>query len=291
MKLFLIIFSFFLFTSSLNAESKENLDFGSYSNYDFIQIENELPLASLDTLNKIYNLNERYYVTTKEEIGGVREYVKLNETSPTYTISEGYKLYFDNVKENTNYSFCNNNCHISLYMNYRVNPVNTRLDYNFENNSIFVNDNYNYLSFDSGLIYGGGFIFSSDNLVMDLSKFMYNNFPVISIYFKPYSNLADCYLPLYLMKPGEIIYSWEEIYPKTVVSFEYKDKDFYIFYTFEEISNFKIFSIYNFSSFNDFQRIVIVLGVNMFYLGFLGFIIYIFLKAFNKFITFLKQIF
>ena len=288
---------------------------------DYSSLEHEsvssLPEASENTLNKIYDYDNKYFVTEKKYVeGGKRHFQVGDDLAQKYICIDFKELGFNtaevfnqipNVLNNKDYTYYQNITDTikNLYPNYNLKTQNTvRFNtgaFNLLFRSRFDISNYN---FRFELVAG----FNSETYVFQYDFMNYNttNYDISSAinklndnycYFNnvssnkviTYVTVIDetdlFYNLLYVSVDSGYKYEWKEINYSDWYRFNYIDEDLYLFYSFEDISKFNIFSDFDFVSFSDFEKLSITLIINIFYCLFLGLCIYIIIKIFNKFIS------
>ncbi len=278
-KYIVLIISFILFVPGLHAAETSSLDFGDYNSYDLIETETVLPTADSTTVNKIYKISDKYYITNYQVFDNSIIELNMNLSGKTIYISKldsgwncvnNYYIRINGSSSYTGLRFYRNSPYLTLHLqSYTTSSITS-----FDLLKLNLTEFYGNVSFT--------FKDDKDYIVTGIT----DESGTTGIYSKFYNCISN-----YISVVGSSVYSWTEIFPTTVFSYSLEDKDMFIFYTFNEISNFDILSSYDFTDFTDFQKLVIVLGFNTFYLGFIGFIVYLFLKLINKLITWLKELF
>lgn len=265
-KIVLLIFSIFSFINPLNAET--------YYDYEKIEVES-LPEASETTLNKVYIVKDKYYITKKIDSGyseiklgdnlrGKTIYFDLSDPVSVYndllstSISSGQRIYvfrttaykdiiyfqYDDSRWKLHSSFQYNLVHYDLVNNtYVTGYKNTSITYP-DTEDLILNDTYNTY----------------------------------------YEEILGKY---FSYTPFELTFEWIEVSKNDVIEIKIPTDDFYLFYDFDDIRNFNIFESYNFDTFTDFQKLVIVLGINILFLGFISICFYIFIRLIYKGISLL----
>lgn len=290
-----------------------------YSSLEHISVD-ELPEASDNTIDKIYDYNNKYFVTEKKYIEGNKRHFQVgDDLAQKYICLDFKELGFNtaevfnqipNVLKTKDHSFYQNiNDTIkNLYPNYNLNSQNTvrfndgsfnllfrsrininKYDFNFELLAHFhISDTYVFQYNFPNYSTNNYDISSSINILND-NYCYFNNVSSNQLY--TYVTSIDetdlFYNLLYLLDDSGYQYYWKEINYSDWYRFNNIDEDLYLFYSFEDISKFNIFSDFDFVSFSDFEKLSITLIINIFYCLFLGLCIYIIIKIFNKFITIL----
>lgn len=278
----LIIVFGFSSCSKLNAEE--------ITYYDWEKVEvSELPESSDSTLDKVYVVNDKYYITNKvssdnnytavplnQDLNGVNIYLNIydhssfcdyintnisNSSADSITWSSGVNLGF------FQYYYINGLPRIAI-----AGPVYKKFP--------GPGNSEGYYSGLSSLIDCR----SSENYSFEYFRPAYSF--IINAYFDDY---VYRYFSLTPFVASTISYSWEEVSKDLVDPFDrhLSDDDFYLFFTFEDISNFNIFSSYDFSVFTDFEKIVVVGLFNILYLGLFFGVVYVFIKLLNKGLSFI----
>ncbi len=277
-----VVFLLLLFIFSI-----PNLFASTYSSWSHESVTS-LPTADSSTLNKIYDYNNKYYITSEVQ-GGLRNlqsgdninsfYLDFGYDFSSHTNEEIFNYFFNSFTESglsftlgstSSYSL------ISIYYSRTTGNSSASVFKTVNCNSTF--DSYIFNSYK--WIYPDRWFFlnnSVDNLVTCDSYFTIgNNIDITSILYP--------YIYIY----SDSTYSWIEISYYDWYEFnDIIDSDFYLFYSFNDISSFNILSWVDFSTFSDFQKLVIVLGFNILFLGIIGLFIYLILKTINKLISML----
>lgn len=268
-KYYLLLFIFLFFSINVNASS--------YVGWEHISVST-LPEPSKETINKIYDYDNKYYITDvivtefeKYEVGDVFDdlyFVYPNIKNIIYDF-----LYENDCLTAYNCKFfdLSDNGRVSISRYQTLNDT-----FYFWVNSI----NYSLYSLTDNCTSFSNRCFIDDNTIYFNPNL--SNKPIIS-------SIPDNIFSQNAYKSiGQTKYSWKEIsYYDWYELNEVESTDYYLFYTFTDISSFDVFSWVDFTTFNDFQKIAIVLMVNGFYLGFVGLCIYILLKALNKLVSWL----
>lgn len=266
-KLLFILFSVFFGIFSVNA--------GTYTGWEHKNVST-LPEASSDTLGYIYNYNDKYYVTrsvsSNNELYSVDDILKNNDSL----------IFKDtNLREKVINYLVDNNCTDQYNSNCKLFEYSGLYSYFF---SIFYKDdsiNYYYYDNSSTSAYMGNLKFDSDVFVYKL-YFIKNSDSYPAKITKIYNN----YLTSVLFKSlGSDSFEWLEIKYSDWFEFNILNNDYYLFYSFTDISSFDIFSWVDFTSFTDFEKVCTVCMFNILFSISLILFIYIFLKAFNKLIS------
>lgn len=234
----------------------------TYYDYEQIEVE-ELPTASKDTLDKVYVVNDKYYITS---------YTKGETTSILNTNLSGKTIYFNFPETDEFKSYFET----SQWVNYYVYDT-TSTSYivirkvTNSNNVICVYSNelgycYSIYKYDNGLI-NDSFTFGTD------TDIIFDNL---------YDSKLDFLSEYISLTPFNDTYDWVEVSKYDVNEINVDVRDFYLFYDYEDISNFNILSSYNMNEFTDFQKLVIVIGFNILYLLLVGFVVYLFIKLIYK---------
>lgn len=268
MKKSLIIFvSLFIGLISVNAST--------YTGWEHREVT-ELPEASVDTNGIIYDVNGKYYVSelvsSNNETYSVNDILKYND-----------ELIFqdDNLKENVVNYLIENNC-VEQYSSCKLFDYSGRYKYYFSLYYVESSIKYYYYDQTGTSAYTGDLNFTSASTFTYKLYFIKNN----ETYPAKITNIYNNYLTSIMFKSlGSVSYEWKEIGYYDWFEFDKSDSDFYLFYNFTDISEFDIFSWVNFTSFTDFEKICIVCLVNILYTFVLLLVIYVFLKAFNKLIS------
>lgn len=294
-----------------------------YSSLEHISVD-ELPEASDNTIDKIYDYNNKYFVTEKKYIEGNKRHFQVGDdlakanicidfaginfdTSTVFNLipsvlSDHDISYYHNINdyiktEFPNFKFSDVNYYkfsstssssSSSYGSFRFSFNITRYDFVFYLQSFFTSTveifYYNYANY-----YINNYDLSNSVNILDENYCFYNNIPSNStmtvVSHIDESNLI--YNLLYLDIDSGYSYSWKEINYSDWYRYSYSDDDLYLFYSFDDISKFNIFSNYDFTTFSDFEKLCITIIINLFFCIFLGLCIYIIIKVFNKFITIL----
>ena len=285
----LIIVFGFSSCSKLNAEE--------ITYYDWEKVEvSELPEASDSTLDKVYVVNDKYYITNKQVSGGNNEPIPLNENL------NGKTVYFDYVRffnEYSNSSFTSG----FTFLRFSNNKV---ISYILESyGDVIYFNNFNSTVGSYGLtnvqLFDSRYCFSLDDFDDYYSGHTnsknghgtYWSTCVKSFYVDRDVSVMENLVgyTYFSLTPFEstTTYSWQEVSKDLVDPFDrhLSDDDFYLFFTFEDISNFNIFSSYDFSVFTDFEKIVVVGLFNILYLGLFFGVVYIVIKLLNKGLSFI----
>lgn len=288
-----------------------------YSSLEHISVD-ELPEASDNTIDKIYDYNNKYFVTEKKYIEGNKRHFQVGDdlakanicidfaginfdTSTVFNLipsvlSDHDISYYQNINDYIKTEFPNfklnsyNTYHFgsSEYGSFNFRFIINNYDFSFIFQSFFnsTNDifNYNYSNY-----YINNYDLSNSVNILDENYCFYNNISsnsIITVVSQiDESNLI--YNLLYLDIDSGYSYSWKEINYSDWYRYSYSDDDLYLFYSFDDISKFNIFSNYDFTTFSDFEKLCITIIINLFFCIFLGLCIYIIIKVFNKFITIL----
>lgn len=288
-----------------------------YSSLEHISVD-ELPEASDNTIDKIYDYNNKYFVTEKKYIEGNKRHFQVGDdlakanicidfaginfdTSTVFnlipSVLSGHDIsYYQNINDYIKTEFSNfklnsyNKYRFSSseygFFNFKFNINNYDFSFIFQSSFNSTNDifNYNYSNY-----YINNYDLSNSVNILDENYCFYNNISsnsVITVVSQiDESNLI--YNLLYLDIDSGYSYSWKEINYSDWYRYSYSDDDLYLFYSFDDISKFNIFSNYDFTTFSDFEKLCITIIINLFFCIFLGLCIYIIIKVFNKFITIL----
>lgn len=289
-----------------------------YSSLEHISVD-ELPEASDNTIDKVYDYNNKYFVTEKKYIEGNKRHFQVGDdlakanicidfaginfdTSTVFNLipsvlSDHDISYYQNINDYIKTEFPN--FKLGFFNNYNIISSSdygrfifkfniNNYDFSFILQSSFINTvdifNYNYANY-----YINNYDLSNSVNILDENYCFYNNIPsnsAITVVSQiDESNLI--YNLLYLDIDSGYSYSWKEINYSDWYRYSYSDDDLYLFYSFDDISKFNIFSNYDFTTFSDFEKLCITIIINLFFCIFLGLCIYIIIKVFNKFITIL----
>lgn len=289
-----------------------------YSSLEHISVD-ELPEASDNTVDKIYDYNNKYFVTEKKYIEGHKRHFQVGDDLAKSNICIDFSgINFDtstvfnlipSVLSDHNISYYQNiNDYIQTeFPNFNLKSYNK---YNFSSNS-----GYGFFSFKFNII-NYSFVFHLQSFFtssVDIFKYNYNNYNSTNYDLSNSINILDenycfyndississvtvvsqidesnlIYNLLYLDINSGYSYSWKEINYSDWYRYTYSDDDLYLFYSFDDINKFNIFSNYDFTTFSDFEKLCITIIINLFFCIFLGLCIYIIIKVFNKFITIL----
>lgn len=267
MKKYLIVaISLFLFIPVLYAD-----DLPTYYDKEIIEI-NLLPAASENTLNKVYLVDKKYYVTNKID-GGLRP-LQVGDSLKNVT------LYFDfpddyNLELKNKYICDSPNCTVPIIKDCIQNS----------DHSIYLRYDWYYSYRFYSTVHSSDYFYYSNrgNLQINLKSYSFIN----DSYNNSVCEILDNDVASHIKISLETTYSWLEVSKDQVIEYKVPIEDFYFFYSFEDIQKFNILSNYNLSNFNDFQKLVIVLGFNTFFLVFIGFIVYVLIKLINKGISIL----
>lgn len=258
----------------------------TYYDYEKVEVE-ELPTASVDTVDKVYIVGKSYYVTEKilgsvtpMVIGDNMKGVTLYNAIPDNLMELDVWKNLDSCK--THY-YCKGNI-----FNYDKNPSPLTFSVDFSKNKFI-------LYFNGKGSQVSQLIIENNVVTKAFTSSVYEYDLVFTAKYFDYTVRGLPELATFLDYIYEHIstssidttYSWKQVNKYDVYEITVKDDDFYFFFSYNDISNFNILSSYDFSNFTDFEKIVIVLGFNIFFLMFLGFIVYIFIKLVNKGITLL----
>lgn len=263
-KIFFTIFLSFITTIYVNASS--------YVGWQHIEV-NSLPVASADTINYIYDFNNKYYVTKV----GYSDYSSF-DVNDKFNSSTFFYFFSDDLKTNLKNYLVDNNYIDSLHY-YRVFDYSYG-DYTFSLNFYYQNDKLYYSFYTSGLSQYTEYISFIDNnsFKLRLSNLGSDYYVITKIYNDFPSTVMFSSLPA-------VSYEWSEISYYDWYEFSSDSNDFYLFYNFTDISSFDILSWVDFTSFDDFQKLVVVIIVNILFCLLLLLFIYVFLKLFNKFVS------
>lgn len=289
---------------------------------DYSSLEHEsvssLPEASENTLNKIYDYDNKYFVTEKKYVEGNKRHFQVGDdlaksnicidfaginfdTSTVFNLipsvlSDHDISYYQNINDYIKTEFSNFN--LNSYNDYHFSSSSygsfifkfyiTRYDFQFHLQSSF-SSIFDIFKYDYSNYRTNNYVLSNSVNILDQNYCFYNNIPSNSIMTVvsriDESNLI--YNLLYLDIDSGYSYSWKEINYSDWYRYSYSDDDLYLFYSFDDICKFNIFSNYNFTTFSDFEKLCITIIINLFFCIFLGLCIYIIIKVFNKFITIL----
>lgn len=289
---------------------------------DYSSLEHEsvssLPEASENTLNKIYDYDNKYFVTEKKYVEGNKRHFQVGDdlaksnicidfaginfdTSTVFNLipsvlSDHDISYYQNINDYIKTEFSNFN--LNSYNDYHFSSSSygsfifkfyiTRYDFQFHLQSSF-SSIFDIFKYDYSNYRTNNYDLSNSVNILDQNYCFYNNIPSNSIMTVvsriDESNLI--YNLLYLDIDSGYSYSWKEINYSDWYRYSYSDDDLYLFYSFDDICKFNIFSNYNFTTFSDFEKLCITIIINLFFCIFLGLCIYIIIKVFNKFITIL----
>lgn len=271
-KVVLLLMSLFVFLPVVDA--KEN-----YFDYEVIELDS-LPIASEETVNKLYKVNDKYYLG--EFLSADYTPIPLNEDLKGKTIYIDYKSityeYIDDLI--TSKRLIEGRDFVTFNKNF--DDKTKRVLFTFFKNS------------DSALhVNHYSLMVPHLNAVTDTKKILfledgtYQN--VIESFSSNYSfSITNWVIPemekYFSLTPFKVTYSFKEIDKSLVVP---PIKDFYLFYTFEDIQEFKALELFDLSTFSDFEKLVVTLLFNILFLGFLGFCCYILLKFIYKGISLL----
>ena len=289
---------------------------------DYSSLEHEsvssLPEASENTLNKIYDYDNKYFVTEKKYVEGNKRHFQVGDdlaksnicidfaginfdTSTVFNLipsvlSDHDISYYQNINDYIKTEFSNFN--FNTYNDYHFSSSSygfftfkfyiTRYDFQFHLQSSF-SSIFDIFKYDYRNYRTTNYDLSNSVNILDQNYCFYNNIPsnssmtVVSRIDE--SNLI--YNLLYLDIDSGYSYSWKEINYSDWYRYSYSDDDLYLFYSFDDICKFNIFSNYDFTTFSDFEKLCITIIINLFFCIFLGLCIYIIIKVFNKFITIL----
>lgn len=293
-----------------------------YSSLEHISVA-ELPEASDDTVDKIYDYNNKYFVTEKKYIEGNKRHFQVGDDLAKANVCVDFDILdvdtaivFNNISnifpdydisyyQNINDSIKNDFSNFKLDNFNSYSFVTDPTVFNFGTFKFIFNFNRNFFQFSLDFVlsdevhpyklfsyYGnknsGSSSFTSSNILDDNYCFKFNessNSSRTVVSKIDESNLI--YNLLYLDIDSGYSYSWKEINYSDWYRYTYSDDDLYLFYSFDDISKFNIFSDYDFTTFSDFEKLCITIIINLFFCIFLGLCIYIIIKVFNKFITIL----
>ncbi len=271
-KVVLLLMSLFIFIPGANAQE-------NYFDYEIIELES-LPTASAETIDKIYKVNDKYYlgesllsdyipIPLNEDLKG--KIIYIDYKSITYELIDNFyssgsiKDGQDFVTFNKNFDDKLGRVHFSFFKNNRSNIK--------DNHYSLIVPHLNYASDNQMIAYleDGTYQYVIENFVSNFSF-----------------SITDWILPemekYFSLTPFEVTYSFKEIDKSLVIP---PVKDFYLFYTFEDIQEFKVLELFDLSTFTDFEKLVVTLLFNILFLGFLGFCCYILLKFIYKGISML----
>lgn len=259
--------SLFIFIPSFNAQD-------NYYDYEVIELDS-LPTASEETVNKLYKVNDKYYLG--EVITGGYTPLPLNENL------NGKRIYVKDISymiDNSDYDYLKGKS-VLMTESYYDNGDYDKEYFNFyyQDTSIIVS-----ALCDIKTLGSNSFVFRKPNNSYDITYFPFFDIDKsCSIKYWFNSNLFD-FSQFFSLTPFETTYSFKEIDKSLVVP---PVKDFYLFYKFEDIQEFKVLSVFDLSTFTDFEKLVVTLLFNILFLGFLGFCCYILLKFIYKGISML----
>lgn len=290
---------------------------------DYSILEHEsvssLPEASENTLNKIYDYDNKYFVTEKKYIEGNKRHFQVGDDLAKSNICIDFAgINFDtrtvfnlipSVLSDHDISYYQNiNDYIKTeFPNFKLNSFNK---YNFSTSSNlgYFNFKFYITNYDFYFHLDSFFSYSVDIFNYNYSNYPYNNYDlsnsinILDENYCFYNNVSSIpnitvvsqidesnliYNLLYLNIDSGYSYSWKEINYSDWYRYSYSDDDLYLFYSFDDICKFNIFSNYDFTTFSDFEKLCITIIINLFFCIFLGLCIYIIIKVFNKFITIL----
>lgn len=288
-----------------------------YSSLEHVSVSS-LPEASENTLNKIYDYDNKYFVTEKKYVEGNKRHFQVGDDLAKSNICIDFAgINFDtntvfnlipSVLSDHDISYYQNiNDYIKTeFSNFNLNSFN---DYHFSSSSYgsfifkFNITSYNFtfhlqsfftstvdiFKYDYSNYRTNNYDLSNSVNILDENYCFYNNIPsnssITVVSRIDESNLI--YNLLYLDIDSGYSYSWKEINYSDWYRYSYSDDDLYLFYSFDDICKFNIFSNYDFTTFSDFEKLCITIIINLFFCIFLGLCIYIIIKVFNKFITIL----
>lgn len=288
-----------------------------YSSLEHILVD-ELPEASDNTIDKIYDYNNKYFVTEKKYIEGNKRHFQVGDDLAKANICIDFAgINFDtrtvfnlipSVLSDHDISYYQNiNDYIKTeFPNFKLNSYNK---YRFSSSEYgSFNFKFNINNYDFSFIFQSSFISTDDIFNYNYSNYYINNYDlsnsvnILDENYCFYNNISSnsaitvvsqidesnlIYNLLYLDIDSGYSYSWKEINYSDWYRYSYSDDDLYLFYSFDDISKFNIFSNYDFTTFSDFEKLCITIIINLFFCIFLGLCIYIIIKVFNKFITIL----
>lgn len=228
----------------------------TYYDYEKVEIE-ELPIASEDTLNKVYIKGKSYYITESNYTPGEQRTIQLNDNICTSKVKfKGLtKEQFDSLSPSSFTSIIKPDCYV--YGN------GGKIQIGLFNNQVFADFKTTFPLEEKYL----NFTYTDSSCV-------------ISYINEDYRSLID--MLLVIETDGVYSYFWKEVNRNDVYEIQVSEDDFYLFYNFEDIKKFNILGNYDLESFTDFQKVVIVLGFNILFLGIIGLTIYIFIKLVYK---------
>lgn len=247
-----------------------NVNASTYTGWEHESV-NTLPTASESTLNKIYDYNNKYFVTVVNSTESVKLRVgdTIEANSYIYIMANNLKeLMHSNLPKGS--SSCPKIINVSRSNGYKT---------------YFGLTDY-FDSVDSALYTCSSSGYSSCSQCSYINDFTYKWYFQIDY---TVTSINDTFLKDYLYKSiSDVSYTWKEIgYYDWFELNDTESTDFYLFYTFTDISSFDVFSWVDFTSFTDYQKICVVVGINILFLLILFFSIYILLKGLNKLISWL----
>ena len=288
-----------------------------YSSLEHISVD-KLPEASDNTIDKIYDYNNKYFVTEKKYIEGNKRHFQVGDDLAKTNICIDFAgINFDTSTVFNLIPSVLSDHDISYYQN-----INDYINTEFSNFNLNSYNNYNFSSSSYGsfifkfYINSNNFSFHLQSFfssTVEIFKYNYSNYRTNNYDLSNYVNILDenycfynnissnstitvvshidesnlIYNLLYLDIDSGYSYSWKEINYSDWYRYSYSDDDLYLFYSFDDICKFNIFSNYDFTTFSDFEKLCITIIINLFFCIFLGLCIYIIIKVFNKFITIL----
>lgn len=240
-----------------------NVHAGTYTGWEHKDV-NELPPASEDTSGYVYDVNGKYYVSVLDSTESVNVAVGDSFTKGDYIYLQG-----DNLKENIINYLTEKNC-ISFISTCRV--------FSTQYSAIGL-----YYDGSDIMVYWNGSNQFTLAINSDIVSYQLN---YISSTVVTVKSIDIDYLANFFYKSlGSISYKWQEISYYDWFEFNPDSTDYYLFYSFTDISNFDIFDWVDFTAFTDFEKVCTVLLVNILYCIIWLLVIYVFLKAFNKLIS------
>lgn len=268
MKKCLVIFvSLFIGLISVNA--------GSYTGWEHIEVST-LPDASVDTIGSIYDVNGKYYVS--ELVSSDNQTYQVNDV-----LKNNDSLIFqdDNLKVNVINYLVDNNC-IEQYSSCKLFNYSGRYNYYFGLYYLESDIRYYYYDQTGTSAYIGSLNFTNETSFIYKLYYIKNSDSYPAVITKIYDN----YLTSIMFKSlGAVKYEWKEISYSDWFEFDINSNDYYLFYSFTDISNFDVFNWVDFTSFTDFEKVCTVCLINILYSIVWLLVIYVFLKAFNKLIS------
>lgn len=252
-----------------------NVNASTYIGWNHIDVD-VLPDASADTLNNIYDYDDKYFVTEKI----ITDYSKFG-VGDVFDHNTMIYFYDSNLKSNL-VTFLSENGYNSSRNYYKLFDYSFS-SYTFSFSIYYSNDTLYCTYFSKSLIqYTETLKFVGDDRI-DFS-FYYDLDSVSYSITKIYSDYPSS---VFFSQVSSVSYRWLEISYYDWYEFTSKSTDLYLFYNYSDICSFDIFSWVDFTTFTDFQKVVVVISVNIFFCIFLLFIVYIFIKLFNKLVSWL----